>query len=191
MNRMRMALAAGFGIGAVTLRRMITEFDRGGALSGATVGILDALYAAHLAGVVAVSRRGPRTLPLPPPVAATAGAAAVPAGTGIVVAGMSRFPSVGQLNATGDEELVTGGIYRWTRNPQYLGWSLVLAGTALAHRSWRGLALAVAYPAAIRVWLPHEERHLERQFGDAYRAYRRQVRRWIGRRPSGQDNAHG
>ena len=187
---LQVALAAGFGIGAVTLRRMITEFSRDGALSASTAGVLDGLYAGHLAAVVAISRRGPRALPASPPVAAAAGAAVVVAGAGIVVAGMSRFPSVGQLNAIRHEELVTGGVYRWTRNPQYLGWSLVLAGTALAHRSWRGLALAAVYPAAIRMWLPHEERHLERRFGHAYHEYRRQVRRWIGRHTSEQQNAH-
>ena len=180
-------LAAGFGIGAVTLRRMITEFDRDGALSATTAGVLDGLYAGHLAAVVAVSRRDRRTLPVAPSVAV----AVVAAGTGLTAAGMRRFPSVGQLNATGHEKLVTGGIYRWTRNPQYLGWSLVLAGTALVHRSWRGLALAAVYPAAIRVWLPHEERGLERRFGDAYQDYRRRVRRWIGRSTSGQEHTHG
>ena len=188
---LQVALAAGFGVGAVTLRRMITEFSRDGALSASTAGVLDGLYAAHLAAVVAVSRHGPQALPLPAAVAAAAGAAAVAAGTGVTAAGMGRFPSVGQLNATGDEELVTGGVYRWTRNPQYLGWSLVLAGTALVHRSWRGLALAAVYPAAIQVWLPHEERHLERRFGDAYHDYRRQVRRWIGRHTLERENIDG
>lgn len=191
MSPRRWLLTAGLGVGAVTLRRMIVEFRRDGALSVATAGVLDALYLAHAAAVTTASRRDHSVLQVPQPVAAALGIATVACGVGVMAAGMRQFPSVGQVNAIGDREFVTAGIYRYTRNPQYLGWSLVLAGVGLAHRSWRGMTLAAVYPAAIQVWLPHEERHLEDEFGLAYRRYRRRVRRWIGYHTDEQEVTHG
>lgn len=76
--------------------------------------------------------------------------------------------------------LVTHGIYRFTRNPMYLGLALVL----LAVIAWRAnvvalLALAVLVAYLTRFQIRPEERQLHQLFGAAYDAYCQRVRRWI------------
>ena len=77
--------------------------------------------------------------------------------------------------------LVTSGLYRYSRNPMYVGVLLILAGWAVGFRSWP-LALyaaGVAVAVHLRVIL-HEEPFLARAHGDAWTAYRARVRRWLG-----------
>jgi protein-S-isoprenylcysteine O-methyltransferase Ste14 len=78
------------------------------------------------------------------------------------------------------EALVTDGVYRWTRNPMYLGMALIHAGIALWLDSLAGLLALVPVVAAIQRWaIAPEEAYLAARFGDAYGAYRARVRRWI------------
>jgi protein-S-isoprenylcysteine O-methyltransferase Ste14 len=76
--------------------------------------------------------------------------------------------------------LVTTGIYRWTRNPIYLGFLLVYGGIGIAAQSpW---VLILTLPIAITVRygvVAREEAYLERRFGDSYRDYKARVRRWL------------
>ncbi len=76
--------------------------------------------------------------------------------------------------------LVSGGLYRFTRNPMYLGMLLILTGIAVllgAPANILVLAGFVAYITHFQI-KPEEER-LEAMFGDEYRAYKRSVRRWL------------
>ncbi|HEY7639272.1 MAG TPA: isoprenylcysteine carboxylmethyltransferase family protein [Steroidobacteraceae bacterium] len=77
-------------------------------------------------------------------------------------------------------KLVTGGLYRYTRNPMYVGLTLILIGT------WLLLGTASALlPIAIFIWIIQEgfirgeERFLDEIFGEEYRGYKSRVRRWI------------
>lgn len=76
--------------------------------------------------------------------------------------------------------LVTRGIYRYTRNPMYLGFLLALLGWA----AYLGNAWTLIGPAAFVLYMDRfqimpEERALWALFGDEYRAYCASVRRWI------------
>ena len=76
--------------------------------------------------------------------------------------------------------LVTNGIHGWSRNPIYVGMSLVYAGIGIAAR--RPWVFILALPLAIvmrYVIVAREEAYLERRFGDAYRDYMRRVPRWL------------
>jgi protein-S-isoprenylcysteine O-methyltransferase Ste14 len=76
--------------------------------------------------------------------------------------------------------LVTTGIHGRSRNPIYVSMFLAYAGIGLlANTAWIfvllvPLALVIRYGVVAR-----EEAYLERKFGDAYRAYRSRVRRWL------------
>jgi protein-S-isoprenylcysteine O-methyltransferase Ste14 len=77
-------------------------------------------------------------------------------------------------------KLVTGGLYRYTRNPMYVGLTLMLSGT------WLLLGTVSALlPIAVFIWIIQEgfirgeERFLDEIFGEEYRGYKRRVRRWI------------
>lgn len=76
--------------------------------------------------------------------------------------------------------VVVHGPYRFTRNPMYLGWVMVYLGAVLlTHWIWPLVLLPlVVFLVRTRV-IAREEAYLERAFGDAYRAYRARVRRWL------------
>ena len=76
--------------------------------------------------------------------------------------------------------LVTHGPYRFTRNPMYLGMTLLYLGlTIRANMGWPLLLLPVVLWVLYRLVISREERYLSSAFGTAYEEYRRRVRRWI------------
>ena len=85
------------------------------------------------------------------------------------------------LNPHGSaKQLVTSGIYRFTRNPIYLGFLLMVSGIPLNSGLYSGLGLAPFYVLLIhRLIIQHEEAYLERKFGKAYTSYTSRVRRWL------------
>ena len=79
-------------------------------------------------------------------------------------------------------QIVTTGVFSFSRNPLYLGGLSVLAGLALAFNlPW---SLALLLPAAIAchiLLVIPEEKYLDDRFGTAYRQYAAAVHRWLGR----------
>jgi protein-S-isoprenylcysteine O-methyltransferase Ste14 len=77
-------------------------------------------------------------------------------------------------------EILDMGIYRFTRNPMYLG--MALLQTAIGFGLGIGWILAFIFPVLIIIYLiaiRPEEAYLERKFGDRYLIYKNSVRRWI------------
>lgn len=86
-----------------------------------------------------------------------------------------------QLSPTSEinDKLVTGGPFRFTRNPMYIGLVILGLGVAVA----TGALLMFAAPILIFatanwVHIPFEEAKMRRQFGAAFDGYARRVRRW-------------
>jgi protein-S-isoprenylcysteine O-methyltransferase Ste14 len=77
------------------------------------------------------------------------------------------------------ERLVTGGPYRWCRNPMYLGHLIFLAGLALALRSWLAAAVLAFHVAWFHRRVKGDEARLVAFFGAPYREYVERVKRWI------------
>jgi protein-S-isoprenylcysteine O-methyltransferase Ste14 len=75
--------------------------------------------------------------------------------------------------------LVTEGIFRWSRNPIYVGGSIMVAGIALAFAlDWVMLLFVASLPLLHFGIIAREERYLEKRFGDAYRQYKTNVPRY-------------
>lgn len=77
--------------------------------------------------------------------------------------------------------LVDTGVFRWTRNPMYLGFVVVLLGVALRFDAWTSLP----GPVLLAAWLQRfqirpEERILRERFGRDFDTYCRRVPRWFG-----------
>ncbi|TPE62614.1 isoprenylcysteine carboxylmethyltransferase family protein [Sandaracinobacter neustonicus] len=104
------------------------------------------------------------------------------AGAILISLGLFRFHSKGTAPEPWKPttSLEVGGIYRFTRNPMYLGMALLLLALALAFAS-RGALLMLPLVLVVidRFVIAREERYLERLFGESYRRYLGQVRRWI------------
>ncbi len=77
-------------------------------------------------------------------------------------------------------QLITTGLYRWSRNPIYAGFCLFNIGIGIAVNSlW---IVLTAIPGAILVYhiaIKKEESYLEEKFGKEYLDYKRRVRRWL------------
>jgi protein-S-isoprenylcysteine O-methyltransferase Ste14 len=81
--------------------------------------------------------------------------------------------------------LVTAGVYALSRNPMYLGLSVLLFGWAIDLGTLTPLVLAPLFIPLIRhVQIRPEERALQAQFGRDYARYCERVNRWFGRRRS-------
>jgi protein-S-isoprenylcysteine O-methyltransferase Ste14 len=77
-------------------------------------------------------------------------------------------------------QLVTSGIYRYTRNPIYLGFLLLVMGLPLYSGLYWGVLLTPFYVLLMnRLIIQHEESYLERKFGKTYTSYTSRVRRWL------------
>ena len=82
--------------------------------------------------------------------------------------------------AEANSGLITGGPYAFSRNPMYLGLVIIALGAAIWAGLWPMLAAPVAvFLTANFVHIPFEEAKLRRQFGPAFDAYARRVRRWL------------
>ena len=76
--------------------------------------------------------------------------------------------------------LATGGLYRLSRNPIYLGFAITYVGFAVAMDSVLVLLLLIPCLFVVdRFVIRREERYLSAKFGSDYDAYRARVRRWL------------
>ena len=76
--------------------------------------------------------------------------------------------------------LVVTGVYRFTRNPMYLGMAMLALAIATFCQSLGAVLLSLLAAALIdRFVIRREEAYLERRFGGEYSAYKQQVRRWL------------
>lgn len=75
---------------------------------------------------------------------------------------------------------VSHGLFRFSRNPIFVGMMLVGLSAAIVSGTWWSWSALVLFVLSCIVQVRIEEAHLEASFGDAYRAFRRQVPRWLG-----------
>ncbi len=76
-------------------------------------------------------------------------------------------------------ELVTGGVFRWSRNPIFLGMRAVLLGLFLVLPNALTLTVWVLGDFLIRIQVRLEEEHLAGLHGADYESYRQRTRRWL------------
>jgi protein-S-isoprenylcysteine O-methyltransferase Ste14 len=115
--------------------------------------------------------------------------AAVPIGGTLVLAAVVLFVlSIRALQAAGTPvpgdrpttAVVRTGPYRFSRNPIYLGFSLLQLGIAgMVNSLWLLVTLVPAVALMSLVVIPREERYLEARFPGEYRPYKAAVRRWL------------
>ena len=90
-----------------------------------------------------------------------------------------RLGGGGPGTAVPPERIVAQGPYRVVRNPMYLGHLIFMLGLALTFKSWLGLALFAFHVVWFQRRVLEDEAQLLSLFGDPYRAYMAQVKRWI------------
>ncbi|MEJ7814459.1 MAG: isoprenylcysteine carboxylmethyltransferase family protein [Rubrobacter sp.] len=119
---------------------------------------------------------------LPRPLARTLGWPLVACGLAI---GLLGFREMRRAETNPDPRkpattVVTEGPFRFTRNPLYLGMTMIYGGiSALANALTAALLLPIVLRLMRRGVIEREERYLERKFGDVYLQYKVRAPRWI------------
>ena len=108
----------------------------------------------------------------------------IPIGLGLLLAfqGASHFREVGtEINTFSEpDKLVTDRLFRYSRNPMYLGFLLFLLGIwILLGGLTPFLGVVIFLVVTDRYYIPYEEKMLAERFGEAWMSYRAKVRRWI------------
>lgn len=118
------------------------------------------------------------------PLQTLSGGALMLAGALLAVAGVGLFrrarTTVDPRDPTASSSLVTGGVYRVTRNPMYVGFVAIVLGLAVQV----GNLVALVWPIAFAWYLDRfqvrpEERLLRARFGAEFEAFARRTRRWL------------
>ncbi|MCB1854547.1 MAG: isoprenylcysteine carboxylmethyltransferase family protein [Pseudomonadales bacterium] len=110
------------------------------------------------------------------------GAVVIVAGLLLLVAANGLFVRAGTevIPFRPVSSLVTGGVYRISRNPMYLGMTLVLLGCGLTVGALSALAIPPVFALIVEArFIRPEEQFLGELFPDEYPAYCARVRRWL------------
>jgi protein-S-isoprenylcysteine O-methyltransferase Ste14 len=119
------------------------------------------------------------------PIARVLGAALIVAGLPILLDSFARFALQGlgtPAPVMPPKRLVVTGLYRHVRNPMYVAVTALIAGQGLLFGSVTVLGYgAIVWAGFFLFVVAYEEPALGEQFGDEYRRYRANVRRWLPR----------
>ncbi len=106
--------------------------------------------------------------------------------TGLTVIGMGGYSfrrvntTISPVNPEQATQLVTSGIYRFSRNPMYVGFLLWLLACAVATGAMINTLLLPLFIVLVnRLYIRPEEQALQRLFGIEFENYKRRVRRWL------------
>lgn len=175
-----LAMTAALLVAAVLLVRR--DYRAGEALAPVTVVAVWAAYLVHVAVTVWFAWAAPLgRMEVPARPAHLVGAFVAGFGTAVAADAIATFASLERMSGMDTSELVTEGIYRYSRNPQNVGWALALLGVGIAGRSPSALGLVGLFLVVIHVYLVWlEEPHLQTIFGEEYRLYCERTPRYLG-----------
>lgn len=173
-------------VGAWCLRNVRRDYNNLHTLSSKTTVGAWLFYSLHFIITVTAAATSSWPLPIGSTTSRVAGITLSLFGFVLYIAGIASFRSLKRVSGRDTSKLVTTGIYRWSRNPQNLGWLLFLAGVSIIGRSGLALLMTIVFGVAFRILLPIEEKFLESVFENQYRDYLSWSHRYIGR-PRGSD----
>jgi protein-S-isoprenylcysteine O-methyltransferase Ste14 len=169
-----LALGTWYGV------RMRFEYHTRSGPTFMTVALVWALYGIHFILTLVAAANSTWLFPLPRLLSVIGGILFLTVGASIYIAAVVAFKSLSRLSGLDSSRLITVGIYRWSRNPQYISWTLFLVGVALLRSSGMVLLLAALFWISFRMYLPLEEQLLEQIYDQEYRTYRSQTHRYFG-----------
>jgi len=125
-------------------------------------------------------------LPISPPLSNAirfgAGGLLIVVGLALMAAAFGLFRSTGQDPKPWEStpEIISTGIYGFTRNPMYVSMGLLQAGIGLTLANvWAVLLVPVTWMTIYLIAIRHEEAYLDKKFGSVYQDYKGRVRRWL------------
>ena len=102
------------------------------------------------------------------------------AGGVIIAEAFFEFRSIKRINGLKADKVISTGIYRFSRNPQLIGYHLFLIGFSLPYRSILAIILILIHLIIMNfIFVSGEEKFLEKSLGDEYARYKKRTRRWL------------
>ena len=116
----------------------------------------------------------------PGPLSLTGGTGVFLLGAFVIYLGRGAYGDQARVYGLKEDVLIEHGIYRRSRNPQYLGYGLMFLGAALAGGSGLALVFTLVFAGLVHLYIRYvEEPHLTRIFGGAYTEYCQRVGRYF------------
>jgi len=105
----------------------------------------------------------------------------VPIGIGLVIAliGIVRL-GLKRILGLGSQQMVSSGIYQYSRNPQIVGFFLAVVGFAVLWPSWYAVGWVILFCPLFHMMIISEEEYLESLHGETYTRYCARVPRYLG-----------
>ncbi len=148
------ALILFVGATAHVLGRVRRDYKARGTLTARTVAEVWVIYVAHAGLTLWASASHLLPIKVPRAVRFLAGGGLTLAGLLMMEEGIREFRSFQRMSGMRADQLLTSGVYRYTRNPQNVGWAIALAGIsipgALRRRSDRHCSFLVRFPKLCR-----------------------------------------
>lgn len=139
-----------------------------------------AFVGTFVAGMILSGVLGHPDLPLSGSFERTLGALGFLLGAGLLFSAVRLFRDAGVDPWRGSPGLITDGVYGRTRNPMILGMAVIYLGTAIFADSL--ITLLLLFPLIFVLQnevIEPEELDMQVRFGERYRAYKEDVRRWF------------
>ena len=163
-----------------TIDRARRDYASNAKLTPATSAVAFAVYSLNAALTIVAAARARWPLPISRVIRLGVGIPLVFFGLVLYGSGLTTLRSPRAVVGLEANELITTGVYQWSRNPQLVGWGCFLVGVALLGRSGGALGYAVLFWGTSVAYLPVEERFLATAYGDDYRRYRLVTSRFFG-----------
>ncbi len=156
-------------------------YDRKGVFTNRLLYSWYAMWGLHHFPLALAALLGIWLMPVNEAAALAAGALIFIVGVILLPMGMVEFHSLRRSTGQDISKLITSGIYRWSRNPQFVGWFLMLLGISIAGRSGFALALTMVFAVILHLYTTRlAEPYLEHLYGEEYRRYMASAPRYIG-----------
>ena len=160
--------------------RARSEFRQQGKWSPLTAAFSGLIMHGHFLATIALAWLDRDSLFAPNLISLAVGGGLFLGGAYVIFLGRYAYGSQERVYGLLEDELIQHGIYKRTRNPQYVGYSGMFLGAAIAAGSGLAMLSALAFVAIIHVFITWvEEPHMRRTFGDAFSQYAQKVRRYV------------
>lgn len=167
-------------VGVAIVARVRREYEGPGVLSDFTVAAVWILYTVIVVVVTVTAIVEAWPIGLPGGLAISVGCVLVVAGLVLEIGGLVSMASFHRMSGMQPDRLITGGAFRYSRNPQNVGLGTAMLGIAILGDSWLALLAGAVFWLLFRAYVGFEEAHLSRAFGEEYERYRRRTPRFLG-----------
>jgi len=183
MNLIFLYISTGISVilGIYVFSEIKKTYDKKGTYTNKLLTLWYTMWAFHHIPLMLASYYGVWSIPIDKTLALAGGLILFLAGVILLPMGMIEFRSLRRSTGQDISKLITSGIYRWSRNPQFVGWFLMLFGISLAGRSGFAFALTGVFVIVIYLFtILLAEPYLESLYGEEYRLFKKGTARWFG-----------